>query len=253
MRIGRSENRRRKESNLVVKIGAISVFLIILISSAVSAASAAQISVMPSYQEVSKGAFFTVDIFVGPEASEVVAAAQYKLRFNNTLLNATSLTEGDFFTGFDTMTFGVEINNITGRIGYGETIWPVGDVGVTDPRILTTITFQAIAEEDGVCELNFTEVKLSDPYAVSIPTNTSNGNVSVRTGGICGDVNDDESVNMLDVIDLLYYVSYPGEYAIGNAWAADVNCDTCIDMLDEIDLLYYVSYSGEYELNCCNV
>ena len=73
----------------------------------------------------------------------------------------------------------------------------------------------------------------------------------VAPAGICGDINEDEVVNMLDVIDLLYYVSYPGEYAIGSVWTADVNCDDNIDMLDVIDLLYYVSYPGEYELGCC--
>ena len=56
---------------------------------------------------------------------------------------------------------------------------------------------------------------------------------------------------MSDVIDLLYYVGYPGQYTICNEWAADVNCDKAIDMSDVIDLLYYVGYPGQYELKCC--
>ena len=67
----------------------------------------------------------------------------------------------------------------------------------------------------------------------------------------CGDVNCDRAVDMSDVIDLLYYVGYPGQYTICNHWAADVNCDKRIDMSDVIDLLYYVGYPGQYELKCC--
>ncbi|MFZ2070900.1 MAG: C1 family peptidase [Halobacteriota archaeon] len=67
----------------------------------------------------------------------------------------------------------------------------------------------------------------------------------------CGDVNCNEVVDMPDVIDLLYYVGYPGQYRFCNEWAADVNCDKRIDMSDVIDLLYYVGYPGQYDLKCC--
>ncbi|HJH25498.1 MAG TPA: hypothetical protein C5S37_01720 [Methanophagales archaeon] len=100
------------------------------------------------------------------------------------------------------------------------------------------------ADKNGFCDVpyeltsdNVDNLPLSDEYSAP--------------AGICGDVNEDEGVDMLDVIDLLYYVSYPGEYTIGSAWAADVNCDDSINMLDVIDLLYYVSYPGEYGLGCC--
>jgi hypothetical protein len=67
----------------------------------------------------------------------------------------------------------------------------------------------------------------------------------------CGDVNGDEAVDMSDVIDLLYYVRYPGHYTISEEWAADVNRDKQIDMSDVRDMLYYVGYPGQYKLNCC--
>jgi len=63
---------------------------------------------------------------------------------------------------------------------------------------------------------------------------------------MCGDVNCNEVVDISDVIDLLYYVGYPGQYRICNQWAADVNCDKRIDMSDVIELLYYSN-----KLNCC--
>jgi hypothetical protein len=66
----------------------------------------------------------------------------------------------------------------------------------------------------------------------------------------CGDMNCNGVVDMSDVIDLLYYVGYPGQYKIFNEWAADVNCDKSIDQSDVRTLLYYAGYPGQYELNC---
>jgi hypothetical protein len=139
---------------------------------------AATISVEPTYQEVLKGENFTVNISVNPEGSEVVGA-QYKLHFNNMLLNATSLISGTFFDGLDTMTYGEGINNTIGRIDYGEAI-SVGDIGVTNPGTLTTITFQAIAER-GISELRFDVAKLSGPYITPITTEVNNGSVKINT------------------------------------------------------------------------
>jgi hypothetical protein len=67
---------------------------------------------------------------------------------------------------------------------------------------------------------------------------------------MCGDMNCDEAVDMSDVIDLLYYVGYPGHYTICNEWAVDVNGDEAIDMSDVRALLNYVGYPGQYELKC---
>jgi hypothetical protein len=253
-------NGKERKRIRMQRVTGLTVVALITLCAFAYTASAAHISVVPAFQTVSTGENFSVDIYVDPEGSEVVGA-QYKLYFNNTLLNATSLTLGTFFNGFDTMPYGEGINNTfgntTGRIDYGEAIFPIGDVGVTSPGTLTTITFQAIAEEDGISELFFTTVKLSDPSAASIPTNITNGSVSVRTG-ICGDVNDDEQINMDDVMSLWYdYADYPnpGAYTISNAWAADVTCDGEINMDDVMSLWYdYADYPcpGAYVVNCCN-
>jgi hypothetical protein len=233
-----------------------SIMALLIICSFATSAHAAQISVDPSYMDVLKGENFTVDILVDPEGSEVFGA-QYNLYFNNTLLNATLQTKGAFLgqDGKNTNVLKDEINNTIGMIKYGETRTGV-IYGVTNPGILATITFLAIAEEDGISELCLEEVKLSDPFVNSIQTNVSNGNVSVRIG-ICGDVNDDKSVDMADVMTMWYDIaSYPtpGAYTISNEWAADVNCDGSLDMADVMTLWYAIaSYPtpGEYEVNCC--
>jgi len=211
--------------------------------------SAAHISVMPAFQTVSTGENFSVDIYVDPEGSEVFGA-QYELHFNNSLLNATAQDKGPFF-GSDSIVLKNEINNTMGWLKYGET--RTATPGITEPGVLTTITFHAIADIDGLSELSFTVVKLSDSYANHIPANISNGSVEVRMG-ICGDVTDDSIVNMGDVALLLNNVSYPGNptYALENEWAGDVTGDGVLNMGDVALLLNNVSYPGNptYNLNC---
>ena len=79
----------------------------------------------------------------------------------------------------------------------------------------------------------------------------------VTQAGICGDVNDDGSVDMTDVMTLWYDIAdypYVDAYTISNAWAADVNCDGELDMTDVMTLWYDIAdypYVGAYEVNCC--
>ena len=81
--------------------------------------------------------------------------------------------------------------------------------------------------------------------------------VTTPSQRICGDVNDDGSVDMTDVMTLWYDITdypYPGAYTISNAWAADVNCDGNIDMTDVMTLWYDITdypYVGAYEVECC--
>jgi hypothetical protein len=82
-------------------------------------------------------------------------------------------------------------------------------------------------------------------------TNESSEHYFNTTGMMCGDVNCDGAADMSDVIDLLYYVGYPGQYTICSEWSADVNCDGHRDMSDVRALLYYVGYPEHYALKCC--
>ena len=128
---------------------------------------AAQISVVPSNQTVSKGENFTVNISVDPEGSEVFGAS-YHLHFNNMVLNATDQTNGPFLSqdGADTNVAPNEISNTIGVIKYGEVRTGV-TYGVTNHSILATITFKAT--ESGTSSLKLSEVKLSGPFAQPIP------------------------------------------------------------------------------------
>jgi len=69
--------------------------------------------------------------------------------------------------------------------------------------------------------------------------------------GICGDVNEDESVDGSDVNQTAWYVRDPYKYPLANEWASDVNCDGSIDIGDVILLNNHVRNSTKYPLNCC--
>ena len=220
----------------------LSIFLIILLCS-VASAQAAQVWVEPAYLEVSQGMNFTVDIMVDPEGSEVMGA-EYKLYFDNTLLNATDQVQGTFLGGIP-VPMDDNINNTIGRIKYGE--FKISSTGVTTPGVLASITFEVIAE-CGVCELLLDEVILVDSDAAEIPgVNVSSGSVEIIYG-ICGDVTGDGLVDTGDVILLSNYVGYPG-YTLQNEWAGDVTGDGLIDTGDVILLSNFVGYPG-YSLNC---
>ena len=154
------------------------IIIICAIIATIHAASAVPtISVEPSFQTVSNGENFTVDIYVDPEVN-ATAGVGYVLYFNNTLLNAISLVSDTFFSGFTTNTYGEGLNNSTGMIDYCESIQ--GSGGVTTNGTLTTITFQAIADH-GTSELRFDEMwtELSDPDGYPITTNTGDGSVKI--------------------------------------------------------------------------
>ena len=225
--------------------------LIILICSAASA-QAVQVWVEPAYTEVSEGANFTVDIMVDPEGVEVMGA-EYKLYFNNTLLNATDQTPGTFLShdGVSTMGIADKISNTLGKIEYGEFRTGVY-YGVTAPGVLASITFQAIGEH-GVCELLLTDIILSDINATEIPdVNVSNGSVEIIRG-ICGDVDGQNGVTIGDGIQVAMSTIYgTGDYPLADPWAADVDCANGITIGDGIQIAMSAIYgTGDYPLGCC--
>ena len=182
--------------------------LIILICF-ITSAQATQIWIAPAYREVPEGAYFTVDIMVDPEGTEVMGA-EYKISFGNALLNATDQSKGTFLShdGASTLNMPNKINNTIGIIEYGEFRMGVKH-GVTNPGVLASVTFN-VTGEHGVCELNLFDVVLSDRNATEIPdVNVISGSVKI-VSGICGDVTGDGVVDTGDVILLSNYVGYPG-------------------------------------------
>jgi len=138
-------------------------------------------SVEPAHIDVGQGEEFTVNITVYPAENEVYGAS-YTLHFNNTLLNATSQTQGPFLTqdGQSSTVWGNVIDNPNGTIEYSESRMGI-DFGVTDPGVLTTITFQVIGVE-GTSPLGISEYNGELLYSTSgsIPTDINDGTCKIE-------------------------------------------------------------------------
>jgi len=157
------------------RIAAIIMVVILAIS---QTASAATISVEPSYRNVTPGEEFSVNITVYPGGDEIYGA-QYTLHFDNILLRALSQNKGPFLgqDGKSTNVYKNDFDNALGELKYGESRIDT-EVGVTDPGVLATIEFEV--RSPGTSEIRFEEVKLSDPEVGSI-TNLTINNGTVET------------------------------------------------------------------------
>ena len=66
---------------------------------------------------------------------------------------------------------------------------------------------------------------------------------------MCGDVNGDRTVNVVDVLHVYRRALDPG-YPLDLPWAADVNCDHNINVVDVLHV-YRRALDSSYDLNCC--
>jgi len=161
------------------RIAAIMIIIVVILAIS-QTASAATISVEPSYLNVTPGEEFSVNITVYPEGDEIYGA-QYTLHFDNLLLRALSQNKGPFLSqdGESTNVYKKDFDNALGELKYGESRIDT-EVGVTNPGVLATIEFEV--RSPGTSEIRFEEVKLSDPEAGPI-TNLTINNGTVETTG----------------------------------------------------------------------
>ena len=75
-------------------------------------------------------------------------------------------------------------------------------------------------------------------------------NITIQRG-ICGDVNDDGSVNTMDGMIVFKHYFHPEQYPLSSEWAADVNCDGSITTMDGMIIFKHYFHPEEYPLNCC--
>jgi len=158
-------------------IAAIMIIMVVILAIS-QTASAATISVEPSYLNVTPGEEFSVNITVYPGGNEIYGA-QYTLHFDNVLLKALSQNKGRFL-GENTMLTKNDIYNNLGEIEYGETRKLPDTTGVTKSGVLATIDFEV--RSSGVSELRLGEVILSDPDGYEIPNVTINNGTVETTG-----------------------------------------------------------------------
>ena len=171
---------------------------------------------------------------------------------------------------------------VSGRVDYSNAV-PVNNPDVTVTNLNTSEVFtpetttgsnyyQVATSSYNVSVGNLLQLRASDgagtelnhtvtPHDIDTGGFEQNLTIPVTTPPhrICGDANDDGSVDMTDVMIIWYdFADYPtpGAYTITNAWAADVNCDGTIDMTDVMTLWYdFADYPtpGAYEVECCAI
>ena len=158
----------------------IAAMIMVVILAISQTASAATISVEPSYLNVTPGEEFLVNITVYPGGDEIYGA-QYTLHFDNILLKALTQNKGPFLTqdGAGYMVIKNNWDNTVGKTDYGEMRKGV-DYGVANPGVLATIDFEM--RSSGVSELCFGEVILSDPDGYEIQNVTVNNGTVETTG-----------------------------------------------------------------------
>lgn len=143
------------------------IILIVLCFLTQTGSAIPTVGIEPTSLEISHGDNFTVNIIVDPDGNEVLGA-QYRLSFDNDLLNVIDQSKGTFLSqdGINTINFPNKINNSIGEVEYGETRFDVS-YGVTNSGILAVITFNTT--ESGACNLILDNVILSDMEPKAIP------------------------------------------------------------------------------------
>jgi hypothetical protein len=141
-----------------------------------------QVFVYPRYQTVDAiRNVFTANVCITDVFN--LYAYEFKLYYNSTVLNGTSVADGPFFEGsgqtpfFYLIAFTDHYNSTHGIIWVVSTL--TGNVqGVDGDGVLATIRFNATAIGNSI-PLYIRDVKLSDPEANSIPYVSSDGTVTV--------------------------------------------------------------------------
>jgi len=135
------------------------------------------VNVTPVETIVYIGGSFSINITVN--LGESIAGAQFAVIFDETLLTANSVTEGDLFNGYDTFFNPRTIDNANGEItGVFNVITTQGG-SVSSEGTLACIHFTTKAD-DGVSPLNLVNVVLGDPDANPIPLSLHNGSVTIQ-------------------------------------------------------------------------
>jgi len=99
-----------------------------------------------------------------------------------------------------------------------------------------------------LAEVNITEITAVDEDLELEPIAVTNGGIDLIGVYICGDVDDDDIVNILDIIYLINY-KFKGGTAPIVLESADVNSDGTINILDIIYLVNY-KFKGGPEPDC---
>jgi len=135
----------------VLQVAGMLTFLFILSSSAIAVTEDTTILLFPSSQTVVSGEEFTIDAYCIP--GQPIKGFEFKLSFDATILRANSVSEGNFFYGFESNFNEGIIDNEAGTIIfiYSAIIQQIGNT--SKPGTLATSSFTALS--DGITDIDF--------------------------------------------------------------------------------------------------
>jgi hypothetical protein len=153
---------------------ALSFALLIQVTAAQAATS---LFVNPAHTDTTFPGSFAVDVDIS--STDSIYAAQFDVSFDNTRLNATSVTEGSYLKqgGINTFCGVLSIDNSAGLISYACTRFNT-QTGVTGSGILLTMNFDTLGA--GTSNLALSSVSLVDPSLQPVPTTSTGGTVKVN-------------------------------------------------------------------------
>ena len=132
------------------------------------------ITVQPATTQARPGENLTVDIVVDP--AEPIAGVQYTLAFNQSLLTAITVTEGDLFQGKPSYFTPGTIDNDNGTITNVAGSLTPADGGITNSGIFATIQFTV--NGTGTSLLNITSAIIGDPNGTEVPLTIQNTTIT---------------------------------------------------------------------------
>ena len=243
-----------KIRNTIKIPGLVLLLLIVFCQSGMAAESS--VSVSPQTITASTGDTFTIDIIVDSTDSDVYGA-QYELYFDNTILSATSQTQGTFLTQDDATAnvFANDFNNTLGKIVYGEARMGA-PAGVTGSGVLASITFETI--KSGTSALTLSYVMLIDSNGEVMITVNSGTCMAAEPGeapaitpeATYTDIPVEEANYMIEsdpeiiILDVSTRDEYDFEHIIGARWIQVSNA-SAISELDEYKSWNIIVYSSD--------
>jgi hypothetical protein len=177
------------------------------------------------------------------------------LYFDSFTVHLDSVDTGTIFTPFipsPGITFEWDYNHFfPGSLYVAATIWGVGTF-VDGPGQLARIWFTTRAE--GYTPVSFEAYVFWDATAGSDPMDVAaeNGNILVLgSGASYGDVNNDGTINIGDVVYLVNYLYRNGEEPQPWWFVGTVNCDLVVNIGDVVYLVNYLYRGGEPPCDPC--
>lgn len=211
-----------KTKNKLVSIGAgvfaVLVATTVFFSLPVDASTTLSIDVPTNEYRVGD----TVNVSILCSTSVFVKAWECKLGFDNNVLNADKVVEGDFFSGFSTFFNNGSIDNNDGVIKDLYNL-VIGQGNVSGSGTIIDVSFIAIG--CGSSDLFLFDVGVTNE-SMYLSSSVVNGSIFVFSRF---DMNCDKTVNLMDI---LLVASHYGESGVDGWIVEDVNNDGQIRILD---------------------